>query len=106
MENVDAGAEDEDEAEALQNALTDLVLAEANVRAAAEEVQAVAETKAALEKELVELRTGAKQQAMDILLRVTLAASVISLYVRYNLEGGESVAGCLLMPVACALGQV
>ena len=103
MEQVD---EVDTEAEVIQTALTDLVLAEANVRAAADAVDAAAEEKAALERELAELRSGAKEQTLDLFLRISLAISCVSLYIRFNTDGFESVAGCVLMPVACALGQV
>lgn len=92
---------------AVQNALTELVMAEANVRQAEDELYAASKKKADLEAELAALNSFESTPiATQIAGRLALALAFVSLVVRYNSSGAESVAGCLLMPVACALGQV
>ena len=38
--------------------------------------------------------------------RAVGAAALLSLLFRWRMEGWQSVVGCLLLPLACATGQV
>ena len=127
MENVESGDEAaSEEVIALQDAMADLLSAEAAVRSAQDDWVEAAKEKAKLEIELEGLRArkgrlpytfeeieevyrmlqSDERLVWVLLARAALALALVSLLLRWRTEGAGSVAGCLLMPLACAMGQV
>lgn len=113
------------EGNVLQDAMAELVSAEAAVRAAKEEVDLAAEEKQALEEELAALQRARRDpfEQLDeiyellaarldrdtVLLsggKALFAVALLSLAFRWRTDGPGSVAGCLLLPLACATGQI
>ena len=110
----------------IQNAMADLRSAEANIRATQQDWGDAAQEKEKLEIELDRVRR--QQQGLpwefeeldelykliqsdeNFVLRLGARAAValvlVSLALRWRADGLESVAGCLLMPLVCATGQM
>ena len=95
---------------ALQDAMAELLLAEASVAAARSELDAANRQKAALQAELEEVQQQQnslqRKRLSDAVVLALAIAALISLAVRWQESGPASVAGCLLMPLVCASGQV
>ena len=122
----DDGAPPDSSSTAVQDALSTLLSAEAAVRAAKQDREAAADEKAALQAELAELQEARRlpyeieeieeiyrlltnldrSTAWKIAGRVVFAVVFVSLLLRWRTDGLQSVAGCLLLPLACATGQV
>ena len=103
--------ESQDEpANALQDAMAELLLAEAQVISAKSELEAANRQKAELQAELEEVQQqqrSLQQQALADAVVLSLAiAALIKLVVLLQESGPASVAGCLLMPLVCASGQI
>ena len=103
--------ESQDEpANALQDAMAELLLAEAQVISAKSELEAANRQKAELQAELEEVQqqqSSLQQQALADAVVLSLAiAALIKLVVLLQESGPASVAGCLLMPLVCASGQI
>ena len=108
------------------DAMAELLSAEAAIRSAQEEVSAARQEKARLEAELAALQQQRRLpyafeeidelyrliekmdgQATWVLVgRAALVACTASLLLRWRNEGFASVVGCVLLPLACATGQV
>ena len=129
LESVDGAEEGSTEllgATELQDAMADLISAEAAVRVARIDQQKASDER---EKLLAELGDSAEAKkrlpysfeeldevyrlAQDnpsvlylLLARLALGVTIVALLLRGRVEGAEGVAGCLLMPIACATGQI
>ena len=129
MKSAEKGemAEREASEEAMAAAEASSVAAKAAVLAAKLDLDEAAEEKASLEAELAEVQrarslpyafeeldevyrllelVGPQRVAFLVLSRAALAYAVVSLLLRWRNDGFESVAGCLLMPLVCASGQI
>ena len=90
--------------------MAELLLAEAQVISAKSELEAANRQKAELQAELEEVQQqqrSLQQQALADAVVLSLAiAALIKLVVLLQESGPASVAGCLLMPLVCASGQI
>ena len=103
-------AADEGGTNVLQDALSDLVQAEASVRSAQQMRDEAAEEKAKLQAELAAVQREMEQLpdagAVELAGRVTLALALAYLLQRLQSGGVSSALACLLLPLGCATGQV
>ena len=128
LEGMEGGDGEGEGTTELQDAMADLISAEAAVRVARIDQQKAAEERERLLQELGDTAEEQRRRKLPytfeeldevyrlaqanpsvlylLLARLAVGLTLVALLLKGRVEGAEGVAGCLLMPFACATGQI